>query len=241
MEAGPVPTAFARRSFVYRLLADLGAEFAEVNGAAVAMRFHRSVAEETAQAESLALVDLSALPRTGFKGNGAVEWLAQQGVLVGPDSNAAYRQTGGALALRLAPTEVFLIDDLAGEGRLIRQLERAWAWGEERPRRPVGYPMPRADSHCWFAVAGALSPVMFSKICGVDLRPAKFAPGRIAQTSAAKLSAIVVRDDRGRVPGYHLLADSASAEYLWGCVLDAMAEFGGTPVGLAALSRLGQS
>jgi sarcosine oxidase subunit gamma len=34
------------------------------------------------------------------------------------------------------------------------------------------------------------------------------------------------------------LADSASAEYLWGCLADAMDEFGGTPVGLSALRQL---
>jgi sarcosine oxidase subunit gamma len=48
-----------------------------------------------------------------------------------------------------------------------------------------------------------------------------------------------VRDDRGRVPLYHLLADCAAVEYLWDCLLDAMAEFHGTPVGLTALRGLG--
>jgi sarcosine oxidase subunit gamma len=41
------------------------------------------------------------------------------------------------------------------------------------------------------------------------------------------------------VPVFHLLADSASADYLWEALLDAMAEFGGAPVGLAALRSLG--
>jgi sarcosine oxidase subunit gamma len=73
----------------------------------------------------------------------------------------------------------------------------------------------------------------------VDLRPHKFQPGQIAQTSLAKMSGIVIRDDRGAIPAFHLLADVASAEYLWGAVLDAMSEFGGAPVGLQALRRLG--
>ncbi len=38
---------------------------------------------------------------------------------------------------------------------------------------------------------------------------------------------------------YHLLADCAAVEYLWDCLLDAMAEFHGAPVGLTALRRLG--
>jgi sarcosine oxidase subunit gamma len=40
------------------------------------------------------------------------------------------------------------------------------------------------------------------------------------------------------VPAYHVLADIASGEYLWACLVDAMAEFGGAPVGLAAVRRL---
>ena len=38
---------------------------------------------------------------------------------------------------------------------------------------------------------------------------------------------------------YHLLADCAAVEYLWDCLLDAMAEFDGQPVGLTALRALG--
>jgi sarcosine oxidase subunit gamma len=233
------PASFARRSFLYRVLADLGAEFGEIGGAAVALRYRRPVEEEVASARRLALADLSPLPRCGFKGNGTAEWLQGQGLVIGPDSNRAYRQPGGALAARLAPTEIFLIDDLGGEGRLSARLDAAWSWGTEKPRRPCGYPMPRADSHAWFVAVGSESPTMFSKICGVDLRPHRFADLAVVQTSVAKMSAILIREDRGGVPGFHLLADSASAEYLWNCVMDAMEEFGGAAVGLEALRRLG--
>lgn len=36
----------------------------------------------------------------------------------------------------------------------------------------------------------------------------------------------------------YLLADSASADYLWPCLADAMQEFSGTAVGLTTLRRL---
>jgi sarcosine oxidase subunit gamma len=237
-EQALAPVAHLRRSFVYRVLQAAGARFVTVNGGAVAIDFGRPVEQETAQARHLGLADLSVLPRTGFKGTGTVEWLAGQSLAIGADSNRAYRQAGGELAARLAPTEVFLIDSLDGTGELMQRLNASWSWGSERPRRLIGYPMPRSESHAWFTVSGELAPTMFAKICGIDLRPHRFPEGAIAQTSVAKMSAIIIRADLGAVPGFHVLADSASAEYLWHCVIDAMEEFNGVPVGLAALRRL---
>jgi sarcosine oxidase subunit gamma len=57
----------------------------------------------------------------------------------------------------------------------------------------------------------------------------------------AKISAILIRDYFGEMPAYHLLTDSASAEYMWGCLVDAMAEFDGQPIGLGALRRLAEA
>ena len=48
----------------------------------------------------------------------------------------------------------------------------------------------------------------------------------------------MIRGDIGAVPAFDLLADSASAVYLWGALLDAMAEHDGAPVGLAAIGAL---
>ena len=94
---------------------------------------------------------------------------------VGPESNRGYRQPAGEVALRLAPTEIFLIDSLTATGVFIDKLNQAWSWGAERPRKLIGYPMPRADSHGWFALSGKRAPEMFAKICGIDLRLDKFA------------------------------------------------------------------
>jgi sarcosine oxidase subunit gamma len=239
-----LPKVFAqnqiRRSPIYRETQAAGAFCDVVNSGAVPMHYG-SPDSELGRAQKMAIADLSGLPRTGFKGAGTVDWLQGQGLNIGADSNMAYRQEGGALAARLAPTEIFLIDSLDATGALIDKLNTAWSWGTEKPRKLIGYPMPRQDSHAWFMITGTAAPEMFAKICGVDLRPHKFQPGRIAQTSLAKMSGIVIRDDRGAIPAFHLLADVASAEYLWGAVLDAMSEFGGAPVGLQALRRLGEA
>lgn len=232
-------TDFPRRSFCYRRLDALDANYAELNRGAVAMDFGDAQAEAEA-AKTLGLADLSVLPRTGFKGEGTAEWLAAQGVKVPAESNRATRQDGGALAARLAPGELLILDDESGEGKLVEKLDTA-RWAEPRPpETPRGFPVPRQDSHAWFLVTGEKSAGMFAKLCAVDLRPHKFEDLRIAQTSVARLSAVVIRNDRGGTLAYHLLFDSASATYLWDVLIDAMAEFPGRPVGLTAVRRLGE-
>ena len=158
------PATLKRRSFVYRKLVAAGAEFAEINGGAVAMRYPARKEGETESARRMALADLSVLPHGGFKGRGTVEWLTAQGLTIGPDSNKAYAQAGGELAARLAPTEIFLLDALAGSGALINRLNDAWQWAASAPRPQQGYPTPRQDSHAWFMVTGAKAPEMFAKI-----------------------------------------------------------------------------
>jgi sarcosine oxidase, subunit gamma len=236
--ASLAPVRHRRRSFIYRVLDGIGAEWGEVGDAVVPLGYGRGLDAELANARRMGLVELTPLPRTGFKGAGTVDWLKGQGLEIGEPANVAYPQAGGELALKLAASEILLIDDLSASGALIGRLNGAWKWAEASPRPAMGYPVPRQESHAWFAVTGDRAPGMFAKICGVDLRPHKFENRRIAQTSAAKMGAVIVRDDMGGLPAYHVLADMASSEYLWACLLDAMAEFDGKPVGLTALRRL---
>lgn len=227
-------TAAVRRSCVHERLVAAGAmDWRPAHRGEVPGHFGDAEAERSALAR-LALADLSLYPRTGFKGAGAPEWLARQGVLL-PEPNRTQRQADGTLALRLAPREALLLTGRTGDGDF-SSLEAVWraerAGGEAGP---IGFPVPRADSHFWFLLTGAQVPEMLAKLCGVDLRPHKFAPLAVAQTQAARISVIIARDDTD-LPAWHLLADSASAAYLWDCLLDAMAEWQGRPVGITALA-----
>jgi sarcosine oxidase, subunit gamma len=183
---------------------------------------------------ALMLADLSLLPRTGFKGRSAPDWLTAQGLTLPPAPNLALRQPDGALVARLSNEEHLVLEPLSGEPAAVDRLDSAWTL----EGAPGCYRLPRADSHAWLLVAGAETAALLAKLCGVDLRPHRFAPGAVAQTSVARISAIVVRDDLGARLAFHLLCDSASAEYLWDCLLDAMAEFQGAAISLEALRRL---
>ncbi|RMD61266.1 MAG: sarcosine oxidase [Alphaproteobacteria bacterium] len=233
------PTACLRRSPVYRTLVAAGARFVSCGDAAVAWDFGEAESE-TIAARQLALADLSGLPRIGFKGAGAIDWLADQGIAVPEENNRAARLEGAAAVARLAPAEALILGDVLGAEKEDgpARLAAAWAAAPVPPPRPRGYPVPRADSHAWFRIVGAQAPVVLAKLCAVDLRPHRCTDGTVAQTMVARIAAIVIRLDSGDAPAFHLLADSAAAGYLWSCLVDAMGEFNGRPVGLAALRAL---
>jgi sarcosine oxidase, subunit gamma len=226
----PLPSDLARRSFVHRKLAAHGARFTEINGGLVPLDYGDG--DERPAAARLGLADLSLLPRTGFKGAKVIPALEAKGVeLTVP--NQAVRQPDGGLAAVLAMTEVLILASLSGDDGQIRTLERGWSLDQA----DGWYLVPRQDSHFWFALTGENASGTLAKICGVDLRLTRFADLSIAQTSVARSNCVVVRADLGELPAFHLLGDSASAGYMWDCLLDAMAEFGGDPVGLAVLQR----
>jgi sarcosine oxidase, subunit gamma len=224
------PTDLVRRSNLYRELDKLGAVYEELNGFACPLSF--GAPDEAAAAGKLGISDLTALPRAGYKGWDMASWATAQGVNLG-EPNTAIRQDDGTLACRLSGGELLLLAGLSGTSTVIDRLAASWTMDGA-----VCFPVPRSDTNLRFALTGADVPAMMAKMCGIDLRPHRFAPGAIAQTSVARMNAILIRRDLGSTYGLDMVADSASAVYLWSCLTDAMAEFNGRPVGLTALKTL---
>lgn len=222
-----------RRSMIYRLLAAGGAHFESRTDAACAMHYG-DLAGELKLARRLGIADLSTSARTGFKGRDTPAWLSSREVDLPEAPNRARLQNDGTLVARLSNDEHLFLGGPGDGAGLIERLDGAWDIQAGR----MCYRMPRAHTHAWFAITGQFAVEMFSTVCGVDLRPEKFANYAIAQTSVARTNGIVIRADTPSTPVFHLLADSASAEYLWTGLLDALQPFRGGPVGLASLEVL---
>ncbi|PMR73654.1 sarcosine oxidase subunit gamma [Billgrantia endophytica] len=187
-------------------------------------------AEARARLTHCALLDLSALPRVGFRGAQAGDYLRERGYRLPERPNLALAQDDGSWAARLSATEYLLLGSLADAGARIAAEETAWRQGAR-----ACYLQPRHDSHAWLTLSGHRAPAVMAKLCGVDLSPAAFPTGRVAQTSVARLNAIVVNVGDDGMTRFHLLFDSASACYLWPVLLDAMQEFEGESLGAEAL------
>ena len=229
-----IPAEEPRRSPLYRALEAHGARFETLGDFAVAQDVGREAAAEVAQAESLGLADLTPLPRIGFKGWNIAPWLAGNGAEMGEASNRAYAQPDGTRIARLAPGEALVLAGRSGTGPLIETLDQAWSMAEA----DGCFRVARDETSCWLLLSGAHAPSMLAKVCAVDMRAQAFAPDAIAQTNVARLNVIVIRGDIGPVPAFDLITDLASAVYLWGALLDAMAEYDGAPIGLAAIRSL---
>ncbi|MEH6575508.1 MAG: sarcosine oxidase subunit gamma family protein [Amphritea sp.] len=217
------PESFSKRSFVYRKLA--GAAFTEVASSALATDFYNGYS----QAEKSGLMDLSVLPRTGFRGLNAAQQLEAIGLPVPAKPNQASVSDNGELVLRLSQKEYWVLAAMTDQGAGVEKLNQRGL-----PQSDC-YSLYCQDSHAWFALTGAHLPEIMAKVCGVDLREEAFPIGSIAQTSAARINVIVIHHEVKGVSCFSILCDSAAAEYLWDSLLDAMQEFGGEVIGTAAL------
>ena len=191
------PATYARRSFVYRELAARGARFRKVAGAALALDFGEPEDERRAL-ENLGLCDLSPLPRIGFKGRSALDWLRTKRVGGLDRDNRADILKNGALAARLAPTEALILGNLKGRGDLCARLEAAFAADPQ----PGCYKVMRRDGSFHFLLGGAQAADAMATLCGVDLRSRNFPAGSVAQTSVARMSMIVDRRRARRGSGF---------------------------------------
>jgi len=225
---------YLNRSLVYRKLDSQTGKPGEINGYKVVLSI-TTPALEIEQARNLALCDLSALPRTGFKGQGTLEWLASENVTLPEKPNMAIQNSDGCLIAKLGLTEVLVLSDINAKSELPSLLNKNWVDHHAEAKEPHGLILPRQDSHACFSLSEENAAEMFSRICAIDLRPKTFANHMIAQTSIARIGSIIIRCDMGSNLNYFILVDSSLAEYLWDCLIDTMKEFDGNVIGYDAI------
>jgi len=204
--------SFPRRSPVYRELPQV--DVVQVAGAA---QLGHSAAAGSSETR---LFDLSLMPRFGLRGEGAADWLRQNGYLSPEHINRAQPSADGACVARLGKTEYWVLKFCA------------------QPQAPADvphftaaqsgcYPVYCAEGRAWFALAGRDRAELMAKLCAVDLRESAFPELAIAQTSVARVNVVIMHHCIGDTRLFSIFVDTAAAQYLWGVLLDAMAEFNG--------------
>lgn len=183
-----------------------------------------------AQIQQCAIADLTYLPRVGFRGIDSASYLTQAGYLLPEQPNTLLKQNDGSTVARLSATEYLLLGAWSDFGESITQLERNWSMSEQ-----ANYLLPRQDSHAWIQLTGSSIALVMAKLCAVDLSAEAFTVGQIAQTSVARINAIVMNVSDAQAPKFNILCDRAASLYLWHVLLDAIAEFDGQAAGIDSL------
>lgn len=209
-----------RRTQIYRKFLESDFVFGNSNGYRVPLSMNGQRKHDEPE-NGLALCDLSAMNRVGYKGADVDTWCESQHGIACPPVNHSALTKNGLLVVRLSSTELLMLEDLDATPDFEMILEEV----------PAVSLLPRQDSHHVFMLLGQHCASMFSKLCAVDLRYHKFKEMHVAQTIMARVSVIVVRCDMEQTPAYYVLVDSSLAEYLWDSILDAMHEFEGRVVG----------
>jgi sarcosine oxidase subunit gamma len=232
------PEDFDKRSFAYRQISD--AQYIEKAEGAMACSLKT---DSDKQVLAAGLLDLSIISRTGFRGINVALHLQKAGFEIPEVPNKAITGDNGEMILRLSQKEFWVLNSLTkdtpipdsflSDNDAVKKINQS-----DLPQSDC-YSLFCQDSHAWFMVTGNNLACIFAKICSVDLSEAAFPLGSIAQTSVARINGIVVRHMINSVPVFSVLSDSASAEYLWCVLLDAIQEFEGSVVSLNALNCVG--
>ena len=176
------------------------------------------------------LLDLSVITRTGFRGQNAQEHLRTQNLPIPEKPNQAELSDKGELVLRLSNNEFWVLGSITGD-----QGKRVIELADSPLPEAQCYPLYCQNSHAWFMMSGPHLAQIMAKVCGVDLRTEMFPVGAIAQTSIARVNAVIVHHTINDLSIFSILSDSSSAQYLWESLLDAMDEFDGKVVGIEGL------
>jgi heterotetrameric sarcosine oxidase gamma subunit len=81
--------------------------------------------------------------------------------------------------------------------------------------------------HGLFQLVGQRAPDVLAKLCGLDFDDAAFPDRRAAQTSLAKIAALILRRDVSGSRAYWVMVERSLAAYVWETMWAAMREFEG--------------
>ncbi len=223
-----------KRSPLYRKFDLETTTFEKLNGYLVPMKPGDNN-DELESLRKLAICDMSWLPRTGFKGRDSASWLTAHGVRIPEEINSLEVNEFGCLVIRLGGTEFLIISGPGQMGELAVRLRDECDDKKLESDGVQTYYLPRQDSHACLLLSGEYTPQLLAKLCAIDLRAHKFPNHAVVQTSVARLSAIIIRNDLSDLPAYMLLVDTASSEYLWDCIVDAGKEYDAVTAGNSSI------
>jgi heterotetrameric sarcosine oxidase gamma subunit len=78
---------------------------------------------------------------------------------------------------------------------------------------------------CMLLLVGQDATSVLSRLCALDFSDSAFSGTHAAQTSLAKVRALIIGSDTSPRQTYYLIVDRSLGQYVWDIVIDAMQEF----------------
>ena len=175
---------------------------------------------------TVAIVDLSPLPRFGVKGPGAEGALRALGFALPTEPNRWAVLDGGGLVARLGRSEFLIEEDIAG-GQVGRVRE-ALADGA-----PGVYPVPRFDLA--LALVGPNVQALWDQTCSFDARELAATPGLVVLTTMIGVSVTVLRTEFLEHEGLRIWCDGTFGRYFFETLTEIARELGGGIAGIGDL------
>jgi len=210
-----------RQSPVHELLSTRQPKWAIVADTPIALRFTSAEAELQA-IKTLALCDVSALPKLGVKGPSASAWLSAHHLDVPSAIFETCSLVDGGVIAQLGEDE-FLIES-GSEPTVVPALRAKLGSATEGT-----YRVERQDAT--FLLAGKKAVDVMAQTCGIDFNQAT--PDRLIMTRVAGASCSVLPQSMSGICTYRLWVDATFAAYLWEQLTLITADLVGTIVGAA--------
>ncbi|BBK32188.1 sarcosine oxidase subunit gamma [Stella humosa] len=176
----------------------------------------------SASGDQAALSALTPVGQITLRGEAACLPLASAALGVAlPSAANRFESDGARAALWLGPDEWLVLVPRPEVATTIARFQMALA----------GYHYAAVDTSAGrlgLEIAGPAARTVMEKGCHLDLHPRQFGPGHVAQSTFARVPAIILqRDER---PTYWLLVRPSYSVYLARWAIDAMAEFHLAPI-----------
>lgn len=215
-------TTMIRRSPAHDCLEHLKPRWGRLHDMPVALDYGDASAESE-RAKTLALCDVSALPRVTLKGPGAERWLREQGWEIPAAIYEISRVGRSDRIIRTGGTE-FLVEDGVGGSTALGLLTPG------KGGTPGVYRIPRQDAS--FLLTGRDANDVLLETCGIDFstRPPQAVYSRVAGVSCALLPV-----EPSGIPAFQVSCDGSYGVYLWETLLEIVREKGGSPVGMSSV------
>lgn len=180
---------------------------------------------ETKALQTLALCDISVLPKLGLKGPDAADWLHSQSIILPEGIYQTRKQSDGSLVVQLSSNE-FLLED-GWTSKTVQSLSEKIAWGQEGVTR-----VERQEAS--FLLTGSRSVEVLAQTCAINFREAPL--DRFVMTRVAGTSCSVLPTSSENTVRYQIWVDATYAVSLWESLMAICQELGGSMIGIAAIS-----